>query len=289
MENNEFELKLAYLEEQSNKYSCLTILTKEQIHKLKEKLKDYQKFNSFDYKGSLLIPENISEIELILKINNIDYKNIIETDITSKINELIQKEIKKLLFLKEKLGNIIDSKYILDYEIIKNNIFRGKIEHEYLNKITTNNNREIVNKLKKLYNKINIFSKNTLENNIIYEVKKIIFDIENEINSICYNLNIDYKNKTYKEKYFQIIEKIQNKLISYDKINEEIQKIYLSLTGIENNLSKEMKNIGVDLNLSFKNIMELSKLDIDKLMKEIIVYNNSKKQITNESKIIFKK
>lgn len=284
-------LKFQYLENQSNKYKTLTILSEEQINILKEMISNFKLMKMYEYIGTINIPENISGIENKFKDNKINYKNIISIKTTKLMSNIINKELKKLYEVEKQLNNIIEPINILDYEIIKNYIQKDNIvkKEEYLKIITTSNNENKIKKILDYKNKINIINKHTLEKYILYEEKNIIIEIENEINSICYKLNIDYKNKTYKEKYYEILDKIKELTNSYKEILKEIKNIDNNLTNIETGLTKGMKKYNINIKLTFEQIKELSELDINKLINEIKVYETSKKQLTNESKIIFKK
>lgn len=290
MNNNEFQTKISYLEKQTSKFGCLISLTTEQINKLKEQINNYKAINAYNYKDVLEIPDNIKKLKHILKLNNIDYKNISSSNNSKKINTLLNIELKTLILLEKELIDIINPKHLLEYETIKNNILKNEIiNKEKLKSITTKNNKESINKIIDYKSKINIINKNTLERHIKHKQKNIILDIDNKINSICYKLDIETNNKTYKEKYFEILDKIKEQTKSYKELLEDNNTIYINLSNVENNLTREMKKNGAEVNLTFSEIKELSETDIDGLIEKITLYKKSKKQLTDESKAIFKK
>lgn len=285
---NEINAKLSYLEEKSKKYNMLTNLTDEQIKLLKEIITSFKNKRGFDKKNIKISEKNkILKNKLVEK--NIDFENITSKKTLEDISNLIKKEIKKLLEIEKKLNNLINYKNILNYDFIKKSILKDNIltsDEEY-ETITTLHNKEQITKLIDYKNKINIINRKTLEKHIKKELKKIITEIDNEINSICYNIKIDYKNKTYKEKYYEIMEKIKETINNYKEVQEDINLISNSYNDLESILSRQMKKSGCELSLNYDEIKELANLDISKLIKEIILYNEAKKHFTDKSKKLF--
>ena len=146
------------------------------------------------------------------------------------------------------------------------------LNEEELELLSSCCNKDIVIELKEMiknYNSGFILNKKLLKNDIIYLQKKLLMDLENKIDSICFKLNIDYKDKFIAQKYLDIKNVLNQKRIILKEVINEVNKMGLNFKNVEKGFSLYMEKFGIKINLSYDEIEELSKYDIDELLEDI--------------------
>ena len=91
--------------------------------------------------------------------------------------------------------------------------------------------------------------------------KKVIFDIEINLNFISELLGIDYDNKSLTDKYFNIVNVLNIRNNKFLNIIKQYKKSYDAIKMSEENISKKIEGI-----ISLDNLKILSEVGFDKVL-----------------------
>lgn len=227
--------------------------------------------------------------ELIIKYENIvdNSDSFLEIhklrDIKSKedikfFSDTINAEILKNKKFLNHIKSILNNNSILLIDTFKENLNKGKIlTKEDINKLKNITNKE---KIKDIIDKIeetekSIFNKEDRKRRIIMLERKIINEMETLLNKLCFIINIDYKNKDIKTKYYSITNLLRKKNEAYLFLNEFLNDKISLLDKIDN----------LNLNLDFDDIRKISIDGVRFLLEKLRLYEMNKKD--NRVKVSF--
>lgn len=278
MELKEFKERLSKLEDNYNKYSFLLNLSPEQIVLLKTKIEEFRLLDFPSYNGTLLIDETDVGLKESFEINNLNHKSMNSIESCSKAMNVLESGIEALIKLRKELKSVIDYKYLFDFDYMKIIVDNNKkLSDSDLDKLVNSKNKKIIeeiHKFKYIVEKNRIKYNKDIDESLLIRKKKLVYGIEDRINAICFELHIDYSNMTFLEKYYKIIEVIDNRLSLYNKLIKDSINISKFLGNIESKLNSELNNN--DAHITFENLVNLINIDIDEMIKELIEYRGVK-------------
>jgi len=262
--------------EEFEKYLFLLELDDLKMNELHHVINCFQDNEKLYYKFIIKYENIVNTTDSILEINKLrDIKSKEEIKFFSDtINAEILKNKKFLNHIKSMLND--NSVWLIDS--FKENLNKGKIlTKEDINKLKNISNKE---KIKDIIDKIeetekNILKKEDKKRRIIMLERKIINEIETLLNKLCFIINIDYKNKDIKRKYYYSINLLRKKNEAYVLLNEFLNDKISLLDKIDN----------LNLNLDFHDIRKISIDGIKFLLEKLRLYEMHKKD--NRVKVSF--
>jgi len=262
--------------EEFEKYLFLLELDDLKMNELHHVINCFQDNEKLYYKFIIKYENIVNTTDSILEINKLrDIKSKEEIKFFSDtINAEILKNKKFLNHIKSMLND--NSVWLIDS--FKENLNKGKIlTKEDINKLKNISNKE---KIKDIIDKIeetekSIFNKEDKKRRIIMLERKIINEIETLLNKLCFIINIDYKNKDIKRKYYYSINLLRKKNEAYVLLNEFLNDKISLLDKIDN----------LNLNLDFHDIRKISIDGIKFLLEKLRLYEMHKKD--NRVKVSF--
>ena len=242
--------------------SYLKDLDEDTINLLRELVNNYRNMKN-NFTLNINIPEELNYFVQELDSNNIKYRDM-DIDNIIILDIIIQKELKRLNDIRENLFNVINNKSIFSLSEIKHKLNNNEFLDLSEIFILRNNKNEkeidtILNTIDILNNKNS--NKESNLKKILYLEKKVIFDIEINLNFISELLGIDYDNKSLTDKYFNIVNVLNIRNNKFLNIIKQYKKSYDAIKMSEENISKKIEGI-----ISLDNLKILSEVGFDKVL-----------------------
>ena len=242
--------------------SYLKDLDEDTINLLRELVNNYRNMKN-NFTLNINIPEELNYFVQELDSNNIKYRDM-DIDNIIILDIIIQKELKRLNDIRENLFNVINNKSIFSLSEIKHKLNNNEFLDLSEIFILRNNKNEkeidtILNTIDILNNKNS--NKESNLKKILYLEKKVIFDMEINLNFISELLGIDYDNKSLTDKYFNIVNVLNIRNNKFLNIIKQYKKSYDAIKMSEENISKKIEGI-----ISLDNLKILSEVGFDKVL-----------------------
>ena len=242
--------------------SYLKDLDEDTINLLRELVNNYRNMKN-NFTLNINIPEELNYFVQELDSNNIKYRDM-DIDNIIILDIIIQKELKRLNDIRENLFNVINNKSIFSLSEIKHKLNNNEFLDLSEIFILRNNKNEkeidtILNTIDILNNKNS--NKESNLKKILYLEKKVIFDMEINLNFISELLGIDYNNKSLTDKYFNIVNVLNIRNNKFLNIIKQYKKSYDAIKMSEENISKKIEGI-----ISLDNLKILSEVGFDKVL-----------------------